>query len=80
MIHYNMLEAKNNFSKIVKLLEEGKQDYVIVTKNEKPLLRITLEKSKDISRRFGIAEGTFNVPDDFDEIDISDDFNEEIYP
>ena len=74
MTQYNMSEAKTNLSKIAQLLEEGKEDYVIIARAGKPSLRITLENNKDVSMRFGIGKGLFEVPDDFDDIDISEDF------
>ena len=80
MIQFNISEAKTNLSRIVKMLEEGKEDYVIVTRNGKPLLRIVPEKESDVSKRIGIAKGLFTVPDDFDEIDLSSDFEGEIFP
>ena len=79
MTQYNMFEAKTNLSKIARMLEEGEEDYVIVARNGKPLLRITLERPFDVSKRFGFAKGKFEIPDDFDDIDISDDFEGEIF-
>ena len=80
MTQFNMFEAKTNLSKIAKMLEEGKEDYVIIARNGKPLLRIVLEKESDVSKRIGLAKGSFTIPDDFDEIDISSDFEGEIFP
>ena len=80
MIQYNMFEAKTNLSKIASILEKGEEDFVIVARNGKPLLRITLEKKAEVSKRFGIGKGLFEVPDDFDEIDLSGDFEGEIFP
>ena len=80
MTQYNMFEAKTNLSKIAKMLEDGEEDYVIVARNGKPLLRITLEKHPDVSKRFGIGKGLFTIPEDFDEIDLSADFEGEIFP
>lgn len=79
MIQVNMFEAKTNLSKLAKLLEDGKEDTIIVARNGKPLLRIALEKPKPVSKRFGFAKGLFEVPDDFDEFDISEDFEGEIF-
>ena len=79
MIQFNMFDAKTNLSRIAKMLEEGTEDYVIVARNGKPLLRITLEKQKQASERFGIAKGRFSVPENFDEIDISEDFEGDLF-
>ena len=79
MTQFNMFDAKTNLSKIAKMLEEGTEDYVIIARNGKPLLRITLEKQKQASERFGIAKGMFSVPENFDEIDISEDFEGDLF-
>ena len=79
MKQFNMFDAKTNLSKIAKMLEEGTEDYVIIARNGKPLLRITLEKQKQASERFGIAKGMFSVPENFDETDISEDFEGDLF-
>ena len=79
MIQFNMFEAKTNLSKIAKMLESGEEDYVVIARNGEPLLRIILEPKVDVSKRLGIAKGKVNIPDDFDDIDIFEEFfNEEI--
>lgn len=75
----NMFEAKTNLSKIAKLLENGEEEYVIIARNGKPIMRIIPEKVYDVSKRIGIAEGMFDIPDDFDDIDIASDFSGEIF-
>ena len=74
MIQFNMFEAQTNLSKIAKMLESGEEDYIIITRNNEPLLRIVLEPKVDVSKRLGIAKGKVNIPDDFDDIDIFEDF------
>ena len=60
------------------MLENGEEENVIITGNEKPLLRILPEKETDVSKKIGFAKGLFTVPDDYDEIDLSSDFEGEI--
>ncbi|MBQ1508126.1 MAG: hypothetical protein IIZ47_01770 [Erysipelotrichaceae bacterium] len=79
MTQINMFEAKTNLSKYARMLEEGKEDYIIVARNGKPLLRIVLEKPKEAGNRFGIAKGLIDVPEDFDDIDITGEFEGEIF-
>lgn len=79
MTQVNMYEAKTHFSEIAKMLEEGKKDYVIVARKGKPVLRITLE-IPDVSKRIGAGKNMFEIPDDFDDIDISNLFDGEIFP
>lgn len=80
MTEYNMYEAKTNLSKICRLLEERKEDAVIISRNGKPVLKVTLFDSSPRQKLFGAGKGLFTVPENFDDIDISDDFNEEIFP
>ena len=79
-MHISMTAAKKNFDQIFRLLENGKEEYIVITKYGKPLLRITLNNNKDVSKRFGIGKGLFEIPDDFDDWDIYKDFDGEIYP
>ncbi len=80
MIQFNMYEAKTNLSKITKLLEDRVEDVVIISRNGKPILKVTLIDENNRQDLFGCAKGMFTIPDDFDEIDISEDFEEEIFP
>ena len=67
MCQMNVLEAKTNFSKIIAMLERKEEKEVIVARAGKPVVRITWIEQEDVSKRIGIAEGKFTVPDDFDE-------------
>ncbi len=53
---------------------------IIISRNGKPVLKVTLFSADDRSHLFGCAKGMFSIPDDFDGIDIADDFNGEIFP
>ncbi|MBQ6489976.1 MAG: hypothetical protein IJI75_12215 [Solobacterium sp.] len=80
MTEYNMYEAKTNLSKICRLLEEKKEDMIIISRNGKPVLKVTLFDQNPRSSLFGSGKGLFTIPENFDDIDISDDFEEEIFP
>lgn len=67
MCKMNVLEAKTNFSKIIAMLERKEEKEVIVARAGKPVVRITYIEPDDISKRIGIAEGKFTLPDDIDE-------------
>ena len=70
MCKMNVLEAKTNFSKIIGMLERKEESEVIVARAGKPVVRIVLyEEQKSFDKIFGIAEGKFVIPDDFDEPD-----------
>lgn len=60
----NMLEAKTNLSRLVEAVESGAEAEIVIARNGKPAARLVpIEKRPKI--RFGLAEGKFTVPDDF---------------
>lgn len=63
----NVLEAKTEFSKLIRLLESKKEDYITVARNGKPAVRMTLIEQTPVSNRIGFAKGKFTVQGDFDE-------------
>ena len=62
----NILEAKTDFSKLVRLLESKREDTIVVARAGKPVVQITLYQEKPVSKRIGIAKGKFKAPKDFD--------------
>ena len=66
MMQVNILEAKTEFSKLIRLLETRKEDYITVARNGKPVVRITLINETPVSKRIGVAKGKFTVNGDFD--------------
>ena len=51
----NIYDAKTNLSKIIQLLVDQKEDYVIISKNGKPLVKMVLLQDKN-PKRVGIAK------------------------
>lgn len=68
----NILEAKTNLSKLVKLIETGKEDSIIIAKYGKPVAKMVVYNDVPVSKRIGIAEGRLKSPDDLDQ------YNDEI--
>lgn len=66
MMQVNILEAKTEFSKLIRLLETNREDSITVARNGKPVVRIVPIDSPPVSNRIGVAKGKFTVPDDFD--------------
>ncbi len=66
MMQVNILEAKTEFSKLVRLLESKREDAITVARNGKPVVRMTLISEAPISNRIGIARGKFDLRGDFD--------------
>ena len=60
--------------------EDKEEDMVIISRNGKPILKVTLYKEESRKKLFGCAKGLFTIPEDFDDIDINNDFQGEIFP
>lgn len=54
-MEYSIYEAKSHFSQIIQLLLDEKEDMVIISKNGKPVVQMTLLCKKN-SKRVGIAK------------------------
>ena len=59
----NILEAKTNLSNLVKLIETGKEDHIIIARYGKPVVKMVIYNDAPVSKRIGAAKG---MPDDFD--------------
>ncbi|HIT45079.1 MAG TPA: toxin-antitoxin system, antitoxin component, PHD family protein [Candidatus Aphodovivens excrementavium] len=66
MVQANMLEAKTELSKLVKMLESGQEDVVYIARNNVPIVQMTLVDLPKETKRIGVAKGRFSLPDDFD--------------
>jgi len=62
----NVFEAKTQLSRLLRLIELGRESSVIIARNGRPVARIVPLKSTPVSNRIGVARGKFTVPDDFD--------------
>ena len=68
----SVLEAKTNLSNLVKLVESGKEDQIIIARYGKPVVKMVICNETPVSKRIGIAKGKFKAPDDLDK------YNDEI--
>ena len=66
MMQVNILEAKTEFSKLIRLLESKREDCITVARNGKPVAKITLVHETPVSKRIGVAKGKFSMKGDFD--------------
>ncbi len=66
MTQVNMLEAKTELSKLVRLLETQQEEVIFIARNGKPVVEMKLAQRKPASRRIGIAKGKLDIPEDFD--------------
>lgn len=66
MRQVNMLEAKTDLSRLVKMLESGAEDVIYLARNGRPIVQMTLIPTQVPIKRIGVAEGRFEVPEEFD--------------
>ena len=84
MLQVNMLEAKSDLSKLVKMLETHEEDIIYIARNGVEIAQITLIPKADTSKRIGIAKGKLPISADFDETfdsldnEIADLFGEDL--
>ena len=62
----NVIQARTDFSKLLKLIESRREDSITVARNGKPVAKIVPIDNVPVSKRIGVAKGKFEVPDDFD--------------
>ena len=68
----SVLEAKTNLSNLVKLVESGKEDQIIISRYGKPVVKMVICNETAVAKRIGVAKGKFKAPDDLDK------YNDEI--
>ena len=66
MTQVNMLEAKSELSRLVRMLENREEDVIFIARNNKVVADITLHREVKAAKRIGAAKGKFTVPEDFD--------------
>ena len=71
MTQVNVLEAKNNLSKLLALLESGEEQQVVIARNGTPIAQLTLIGA-DVSKRIGVARGQKLMADGYDLDDDND--------
>lgn len=62
----NILEAKTELSKLVRLIETGKEERIVIARYGKPVVKMTLYNDVPVSKRIGVAKGKLKSPDDLD--------------
>lgn len=69
MTQVNMLEAKTDLSRLVRMLENRTEDVIYLARNGKAVVQMTLIPEAPEAQRIGAARGAFTVPDAFDDWD-----------
>ena len=70
MFSVKMLDAKTNLSRYVALIESGEEERVVIARGNKPVaMLVPFEEDLDVNERLGAAEGLYDIPDSFDDLD-----------
>ena len=62
MLQVNVLEAKTDLSKLIRMLESNKEDVIQIARNGKPVVQMVLIPEKNTSKRIGVARGKIVCP------------------
>jgi len=62
----NILEAKTKLSSLVRMVETGQEDMIVIARYGKPVVKITIFNDTPVSKRIGIAKGRLKTPVDLD--------------
>ena len=68
----SILEAKTNLSNLIRLVESGREKYIIISRYGKPVVKMVICNDTPVSKRIGIAKGKLKSPDNLDQ------YNDEI--
>lgn len=61
-----MHDAKTNLSRYVSLIENGEEERIVIARGDKPAAMLVPFSDFDTTKRLGVAQGKFKVPDDID--------------
>ena len=62
----NIREAKTNLSNLVRLIETGKEESIIIARHGKPVVKMTIYNNAPVSKRIGVAKGRLKSPENID--------------
>jgi prevent-host-death family protein len=63
----NVLEAKNQLSRLLERIESGAEAEIVIARHGRPVARLVPLAEQPMERRIGVAKGRFEVPDSIDE-------------
>ena len=62
----NIREAKTNLSNLVRLIETGKEESIIIARHGKSVVKMTIYNDAPVSKRIGVAKGRLKSPENID--------------
>lgn len=71
MTQVNVLEAKNTLSALIRDLEDGREDVIVIARRGKPVAQLTRYPASMDSKRLGIAKGRTLAKDGWDSAEVN---------
>ena len=71
MTQVNVLEAKSTLSKLIKMLESGVEDTIVIARNGKPVADLVIHKNVGQSSILGAAKGKILAQENWDNEEIN---------
>lgn len=68
----NIVEAKTNLSNLIRLIETGKEECIIIARYGKPIVKMVAYNDAPVLKRIGVTKGKLKSPEDLDQ------YNDEI--
>lgn len=72
MSQVNVLEAKNNLSKLLRELELGQEEDIVIARNGTPVARLVPYEKPTQKKRIGVAKGVKLVQEGWDVDECND--------
>ncbi len=69
MTQVNVLEAKNELSRLIRLLESREEDHIIIARNGVPVVQMVLYPQENRKSKIGTAKGKIHCPEDIHLLD-----------
>lgn len=63
----NVLDAKNQLSRLLERVESGAEPEIVISRHGRPVARLVPVREQPVERRIGVAKGRFEVPDSIDD-------------
>jgi len=65
-VQVNILEAKTDLSKLIRLIESGREEFIIIARYGKPVVKMIRCNDTPVENRIGVAKGKLQTPADLD--------------
>ncbi len=72
MIQRNVLEAREEFSSLIRRLESGEEDQVVIARRNRPVVVMIPYRATTVSSRIGVARDVELYRDGWDDDELND--------